>query len=80
MIPHILDVGVGRARDASEFIQAGHRVTGLDIVENSSWPLLRNRWGEIEPRELNIGFFSRIERKRPWVRIKLAMSLDGARP
>lgn len=30
-----------------------------------------------EARELNQGFFSRIERKRPWVRIKLAMSLDG---
>lgn len=28
-------------------------------------------------RELNIGFFSRIERARPWVRVKLAMSLDG---
>lgn len=27
--------------------------------------------------ELNIGFFSRIQRGRPWVRIKLAMSLDG---
>ena len=28
-------------------------------------------------RELNIGFFSRIERDRPFVRVKLAMSLDG---
>ena len=28
-------------------------------------------------RALNIGFFSRIERDRPFVRIKLAMSLDG---
>ncbi|OOG59817.1 bifunctional diaminohydroxyphosphoribosylaminopyrimidine deaminase/5-amino-6-(5-phosphoribosylamino)uracil reductase RibD [Rhodanobacter sp. C03] len=28
-------------------------------------------------RELNIGFFSRIERGRPFVRMKLAMSLDG---
>ena len=28
-------------------------------------------------RELNVGFFSRIERGRPWVRVKLAMSLDG---
>jgi diaminohydroxyphosphoribosylaminopyrimidine deaminase/5-amino-6-(5-phosphoribosylamino)uracil reductase len=28
-------------------------------------------------RELNIGFFSRIERKRPWVRLKAAISLDG---
>ncbi len=28
-------------------------------------------------RELNVGFFSRIERGRPFVRVKLAMSLDG---
>ena len=28
-------------------------------------------------RELNCGFFSRIERGRPFVRLKLAMSLDG---
>lgn len=28
-------------------------------------------------RELNIGFFSRIERGRPWVRLKVACSLDG---
>lgn len=28
-------------------------------------------------RELNIGFFSRIERGRPWVRLKIAASLDG---
>lgn len=28
-------------------------------------------------RELNLGFFSRIERARPWLRVKLAMSLDG---
>lgn len=28
-------------------------------------------------RELNIGFFSRVIRSRPWVRMKLAASLDG---
>ncbi|MFC5527162.1 bifunctional diaminohydroxyphosphoribosylaminopyrimidine deaminase/5-amino-6-(5-phosphoribosylamino)uracil reductase RibD [Rhodanobacter ginsengisoli] len=28
-------------------------------------------------RELNMGFFSRLERHRPFVRVKLAMSLDG---
>ncbi|MGH8233191.1 MAG: bifunctional diaminohydroxyphosphoribosylaminopyrimidine deaminase/5-amino-6-(5-phosphoribosylamino)uracil reductase RibD [Rhodanobacteraceae bacterium] len=28
-------------------------------------------------RELNRGFFCRFERGRPWVRLKLAMSLDG---
>jgi len=28
-------------------------------------------------RHLNCGFFSRMERRRPWVRLKLASSLDG---
>jgi len=28
-------------------------------------------------RQLNPGFFSRFERGRPWVRLKMAMSLDG---
>jgi len=28
-------------------------------------------------REINIGFFSRVIRKRPWVRLKAACSLDG---
>lgn len=33
--------------------------------------------GAAESRELNIGFFSRMLRKAPWVRMKLAASLDG---
>jgi diaminohydroxyphosphoribosylaminopyrimidine deaminase / 5-amino-6-(5-phosphoribosylamino)uracil reductase len=33
--------------------------------------------GETEARELNIGFVSRMTRGRPWVRLKVAMSLDG---
>lgn len=32
---------------------------------------------ESEARELNPGFISRMTRQRPWVRVKLAMSLDG---
>lgn len=32
---------------------------------------------EREARLLNVGFISRMTRKRPWVRSKLAMSLDG---
>src|SRR5688572_25525517 len=32
---------------------------------------------ESEARELNIGFLSRLERGRPWVRLKLAATLDG---
>lgn len=31
----------------------------------------------IESRELNIGFFSRMIRKTPWVRMKVAATLDG---
>ncbi|MGN6701856.1 MAG: bifunctional diaminohydroxyphosphoribosylaminopyrimidine deaminase/5-amino-6-(5-phosphoribosylamino)uracil reductase RibD [Burkholderiaceae bacterium] len=30
-----------------------------------------------EARELNLGFFRRMERGRPWVRMKLATTLDG---
>ena len=30
-----------------------------------------------EARRLNIGYFSRLERGRPYIRLKLAMSLDG---
>jgi diaminohydroxyphosphoribosylaminopyrimidine deaminase/5-amino-6-(5-phosphoribosylamino)uracil reductase len=32
---------------------------------------------ENEARELNVGFISRMTRKRPWVRVKIAASLDG---
>jgi diaminohydroxyphosphoribosylaminopyrimidine deaminase/5-amino-6-(5-phosphoribosylamino)uracil reductase len=32
---------------------------------------------EAQARQLNRGFLSRIERGRPWVRVKLATSLDG---
>ena len=33
--------------------------------------------GAAESRELNIGFFKRMERGTPWVRLKVAASLDG---
>ncbi|MDP3168924.1 MAG: bifunctional diaminohydroxyphosphoribosylaminopyrimidine deaminase/5-amino-6-(5-phosphoribosylamino)uracil reductase RibD [Polaromonas sp.] len=33
--------------------------------------------GAAESREINIGFFSRMVRKTPWVRLKVAASLDG---
>lgn len=33
--------------------------------------------GALEALELNIGFLSRMIRKRPWVRMKVAASLDG---
>lgn len=33
--------------------------------------------GAAEARELNLGFLSRMVRQRPWVRMKIAASLDG---
>jgi diaminohydroxyphosphoribosylaminopyrimidine deaminase/5-amino-6-(5-phosphoribosylamino)uracil reductase len=33
--------------------------------------------GAAESRELNLGFFSRMVRGQPWVRLKIAASLDG---
>ena len=44
------------------------RAAGIEVVDG---PL-----GD-ESRELNIGFFSRMQRGRPWVRMKSAVSLDG---
>ena len=35
------------------------------------------RAGRSEAYEMNIGFFSRMQRGRPWVRMKAAASLDG---
>ncbi len=44
------------------------RAAGIDVVVGP---------GAAESRELNIGFFSRMVRRMPWVRLKVAASLDG---
>jgi diaminohydroxyphosphoribosylaminopyrimidine deaminase/5-amino-6-(5-phosphoribosylamino)uracil reductase len=44
------------------------RAAGIDVETGP---------GAEETRELNIGFFSRMQRKLPWVRMKVAASLDG---
>lgn len=44
------------------------RAAGIDVLDGP---------GAEASRELNIGFFSRMERGRPWVRMKAAISLDG---
>ena len=44
------------------------RAAGIEVEVGS---------GAAESRELNIGFFSRMIRKTPWVRMKVAASLDG---
>lgn len=44
------------------------RQAGVDVIVGD---------GAAQSRELNIGFFSRMQRKRPWMRMKMAISLDG---
>jgi diaminohydroxyphosphoribosylaminopyrimidine deaminase/5-amino-6-(5-phosphoribosylamino)uracil reductase len=44
------------------------RAAGIDVTTGP---------GAAQSRELNIGFFSRMVRKTPWVRLKVAATLDG---
>jgi diaminohydroxyphosphoribosylaminopyrimidine deaminase/5-amino-6-(5-phosphoribosylamino)uracil reductase len=60
--PNPLVAGQGNAR---------MRDAGLVVDE-----LPAGRWADAA-REINIGFFSRMQRQRPWVRLKAALSLDG---
>lgn len=46
------------------------RAAGIEVE------LVGGAWGAAS-RELNLGFFSRMQRGRPWVRMKVAASLDG---
>jgi diaminohydroxyphosphoribosylaminopyrimidine deaminase / 5-amino-6-(5-phosphoribosylamino)uracil reductase len=46
------------------------RAAGVEVQ------VVGGEWGRAS-RELNIGFFSRMLRGRPWVRMKVAASLDG---
>jgi diaminohydroxyphosphoribosylaminopyrimidine deaminase / 5-amino-6-(5-phosphoribosylamino)uracil reductase len=49
---------------------------GLEQLRRAGVEVARGLMEE-EARELNIGFVSRMTRGRPWVRVKLAASLDG---
>jgi len=71
----LIAAGVARVVIASEdvFQREGgaiERMRAAGIIVESG--LMRDA-----ARELNRGFFSRIERGRPWLRVKLAASLDG---
>jgi diaminohydroxyphosphoribosylaminopyrimidine deaminase/5-amino-6-(5-phosphoribosylamino)uracil reductase len=72
----LVQAGVGRVVMAIEDpnpLVAGQgaarlRAAGIEVTSDV---------GAEAARELNIGFFSRMERQRPWVRLKIAASLDG---
>ena len=72
----LIDAGVSRVvaamRDPFPKVDGGGfvllREAGIEVAEGLM---------AAQARELNHGFLSRIERGRPWVRVKLAASLDG---
>ncbi len=41
---HVLDLGTGHGLDARILLEAGHRVTGVDLVASDEWPAIEARW------------------------------------
>ena len=72
----LIDAGVSRVVAAMQDpnpLVAGQGIRKLREAGIDAVPGLM----EAEARELNIGFVSRMTRGRPWVRVKIAASLDG---
>jgi diaminohydroxyphosphoribosylaminopyrimidine deaminase / 5-amino-6-(5-phosphoribosylamino)uracil reductase len=59
--PQVAGAGLQRLREAGVQVEVAEEI---------------DAWAQAA-RELNIGFFSRMQRGRPWVRMKIAASLDG---
>jgi diaminohydroxyphosphoribosylaminopyrimidine deaminase / 5-amino-6-(5-phosphoribosylamino)uracil reductase len=72
----LVDAGVARVVIAAEDTFPKVNGRGIGILREAGIVVDTGLMRQ-ESRELNIGFFSRIERGRPWIRVKLAMSLDG---
>ena len=73
----LIEAGVERvviaSRDPNPKVSGG----GIAALEASGIEVFFLQDFEDSARRLNRGFFSRLERQRPFVRCKLAMSLDG---
>jgi diaminohydroxyphosphoribosylaminopyrimidine deaminase/5-amino-6-(5-phosphoribosylamino)uracil reductase len=72
----LVAAGVSRVVAACEDPYPEVAGRGLEILRGAGIPAEVGLMREAA-RELNRGFFSRIERGRPWLRLKLAASLDG---
>jgi len=72
----LLDAGVARVVCAARDPNPQVRGAGVQRLRKAG-VTVENGLLESEARELNPGYFSRWERGRPWVRVKLAASLDG---
>jgi diaminohydroxyphosphoribosylaminopyrimidine deaminase/5-amino-6-(5-phosphoribosylamino)uracil reductase len=71
-------VGAGVTRVVAACQDPYHQVSGQGFAKlQAAGITVEHGLMEAAARHLNRGFFSRVERGRPWVRVKLAMSLDG---
>jgi len=72
----LIEAGIGRVvaamRDPFPQVDGG----GFDLLRQAGIKVEQGLLAA-QARELNQGFLSRIERGRPWLRVKLACSLDG---
>lgn len=74
----LIEAGMARVVIASLDPNPAVHGKGVEVLRHAGLEveLASDRHAE-RCRELNIGFFSRMTRGRPWVRMKLAISLDG---
>jgi len=72
----LVEAGIARVVAASEDSNPHTNGSGLQRLREAGVEVQSGLMRDAA-RELNRGFFSRMERGRPWVRVKLAMSLDG---
>lgn len=71
-------IGAGVVRVVAAMKDPNPRVAGEGIGRlNAAGIVTEVGLLEVEARELNVGFVSRMTRGRPWVRVKMATSLDG---
>ena len=72
----LIEAGVGRVvaamRDPFPKVDGG----GFDMLRTAGITVAEGLM-QAQARELNRGFLARVERGRPWVRVKLVSSLDG---
>ena len=76
----LIDAGVARvviAQQDPNPLVAGQGIARLRAAGIAVDVFEPSHPAALATRELNIGFFSRMLRQRPWVRLKIAASLDG---
>ena len=71
-------IAAGVARVVAACVDPFPQVAGLGLARLAAAGIV-TEFGLMhdQARALNAGFFSRVERARPWLRLKLAMSVDG---